>query len=93
MNFLVKIPAGENGERVKAPTRFTDSKKFTTQAQCTTRRSLGICKAQSGITHSPPSSADFCLKIFIFLCWGEDQHSGCGLQKVPPQQVGLTERE
>jgi hypothetical protein len=28
MNFLVKIPAGEKGEGVKTPMRFTDSKNL-----------------------------------------------------------------
>jgi hypothetical protein len=92
MKFLMKILGGENGERVKAPTRFTDSKKFTTQTQYTTRRSLDIRQAQSGITHSPQSPADFCLKVFIF-CAGVKTSTTAVVCRESPQQVGLTERE
>ena len=66
MNFLVKIPAGEKDERVKAPMRFTNSKKFAMQMQSSARRGLDMCQAQSGFTHSPHSPADFCLKTHVF---------------------------
>jgi hypothetical protein len=64
--FLVKIPKGEEGERVKTPTRLTDSKDSTTQIQCTTRRSLDICQAQSGFTLSPSSPLDLWLKTSVY---------------------------
>jgi hypothetical protein len=66
MNFLVKIPAGEKGERVKAPMRFTNSEFVVNLADVRTAYSLGVCQAQSGFTHSPHSPADFCLKVFTF---------------------------
>jgi hypothetical protein len=61
-SYLVKKFGGDLGERVKTPMRFTDSKKFATQMQCSTRRSLDMCQAQSGITHSHQSPPNFCLK-------------------------------
>ena len=65
MNVPAEKSAGEKGERVKAPMRLTNSETFATQVQCTAHRSLGICKAQSGFTHSPHSPADFCLKTHV----------------------------
>jgi hypothetical protein len=89
--YLVKKFGGDLGERVIAPTRFTDSKDFATQMQCATRRSLGICKAQSGITRSPQSPAGFCLKTLVFeLVKTGTVAVAC---RKSPQQVGLTERE
>jgi len=40
---------------VQTPTRFTDSKDFTTQIQCSTCRSLDTCQAQSACTTAQPA--------------------------------------
>ena len=66
MNFyLVENSGGDLGERVKALTRFTDSEFAVNLTDARTARSLGICKTQSGITHSHQSPPNPCLKIFI----------------------------
>jgi hypothetical protein len=89
--YLVRKFGGDLGERVKAPTRFTDSKNFATQMQCSTRRSLGICKARSGITHSPHSPASFCLKTPVFEL--VKTSTAAVVCRKSSQQVGLTGRE
>jgi hypothetical protein len=80
MNVLAEKFAGEKGERVKAPMRLTNSETFAAQIRCTARRSLGICKAQSGFTHSPHSPAGFYLTHVLKLAkTGTAGHRAGGL--------------